>query len=89
MARIIVDPTEVRGVSSKFTSKKGEMQGLVSQARSMMSNLQGNWKGQRATTTFSEWSNLQKNLDTAIETLEHASQVLKAAANDFAAVDGQ
>ena len=89
MARIIVDPTEERGVSSKFTSTQGEMQGLVSKARSMMSNLQANWKGQRANTTFTEWQNLQKNLDTAIQTLERASVVLKSAADEFASVDGQ
>jgi len=87
MAQIIINPEEVDGVSSQFGTKRGEMESVVNQAKSMMNNLQGQWKGQRANKTFGEWSSLQPNLQAAIQTLQHASDVLKAAASDFRAAD--
>jgi WXG100 family type VII secretion target len=87
MAQIVINPEEVAAVSSQFMTKRGEMDAVVNQAKSMMTNLSGQWKGQRSNKTFAEWSSLQPNLVAAIATLERASLVLKAAAADFSAAD--
>lgn len=87
MTDIRINPDQVDSVSSQFASKRGELEGLVGQANSMMSSLQGAWTGARATKTYNEWESLKPSLTTAIQTLQHASDVLKAAASDFRAAD--
>ena len=87
MADIRINPDQVDSVSSQFTSKRGELEGLVSQANSLMSSLQGAWTGTRATKTYNEWESLKPSLTTAIQTLQHASDVLKSAASDFRSAD--
>ncbi len=87
MADIRINPDQVDSVSSQFASRRGELESLVGQANSLMSSLQGAWTGSRATKTFNEWESLKPSLNTAIQTLQHASDVLKSAATDFRNTD--
>ena len=87
MADIRINPDQVDSISGQFGSKRGELEALVAQANSLMSSLQGAWTGSRANKTFQDWESLKPSLTSAIQTLQHASDVLKAAAADFRAAD--
>ncbi len=87
MADIRINPDQVDGVSGQFASKRGELEGLVGQANSLMASLQGAWTGARANKTQQEWESLKPSLTSAIQTLQHAADVLKAAAADFRSAD--
>ena len=84
---IRVDPEQVDSVSNQFASKRGELESLVSQAQSVMTNLQSGFTGKRATAIFNEWNGMQPNLKNAIESLQQASDLLRRAATDFRAAD--
>jgi WXG100 family type VII secretion target len=87
MSVIRIDPAQVEGTGSQFITKGGELEALVSQAKGMMNNLQGQFTGQRAQKIFSEWESMQGNLRSAVGTLEQAGNLLKRAASDFSRVD--
>ena len=88
MADIRINPAEVDGVGGQFTTKAGELDGLIQQANSMMNNLRPTFTGNRANKAFGEWEGMQTNLRNAVEVLNQASRTLKEAASAFAAVDG-
>jgi len=81
MPQIIVDPDQVDSTGSQFSTKRGELESLLSNARSLMS------KGQRATAIFNEWNGMQTSLNNAVTALQQASDLLKRAATDFRAAD--
>ena len=87
MADIRINPDQVEGIGGQFGSKRGELEALVGQANSLMSSLQGAWTGTRATKTFNEWETLKPSLTNAVQTLQQASNMLKAAATAFRGVD--
>lgn len=87
MSVIRIDPAQVESTGNQFISKGGELEALVSQAKSTMNSLQGQFTGQRAQKIFSEWEGMQGNLRSAIGTLEQAGNLLKRAAGDFSRVD--
>lgn len=87
MAKIQIDPDQVESVSGQFSTKRGELDALIGQSNNLMKGLQGAWTGSRATKTFSEWESLRPNLQAAEETLQRASELLKAAAADFRSAD--
>lgn len=87
MAEIKINPDQVDSTASQFASRRGELEALVSQANGLMNSLQGAWTGLRATKTYNEWESLKPSLTGAINTLQHASDVLKAAAQDFRSAD--
>ncbi len=65
----------------------GEVGQLVSQARSMMGNLETTFKGKRAGQIFSEWDQMLPSLNSAVQSLEAAGRLLTTAADDFSAAD--
>jgi len=53
----------------------------------MMSNLESQFRGIRASKIFGEWNDMQRSLDAASETLKRAGDLLGRAATDFSEVD--
>jgi uncharacterized protein YukE len=70
-----------------FVQMSGDVDGLVSSARSTMSALEGQFKGVRATKIFGEWDSMQRGLDSAVESLRTAGELLNQAAKAFSDVD--
>ena len=89
MTIIRLDPAVVEGTGSQFISRRADLEGLVSQAKSLMNSLQGQFTGQRATRIFSEWDQMQPNLQNAIQSLQVAGDLLKRAAAEFSSVDSK
>jgi WXG100 family type VII secretion target len=87
MTVIRIDTAQVESTGSQFISKRGELEALVSQAKSMMTTLQGQFTGTRAQRIFSEWEGMQPSLQSAIQTMEQAGTLLKRAATDFGQAD--
>lgn len=87
MTTIRIDTAQVESTGGQFATKRGELESLTSQARSMMNALQGQFTGVRANRIFAEWEGMQPNLQAAIETLQAASDLLKRASADFSMVD--
>jgi len=87
MGDIRINPDQVENTGNQFNAKRGELDGLISQANSYMKSLQGSWTGQRATKTFSQWEEMQPSLKAASETLSAAGGLLKSAATEFRSVD--
>jgi WXG100 family type VII secretion target len=87
MTNIVVPTAEVDAAGQQFITKSGEVDALVKQAQSLMNNLQGQFKGQRATRINSEWQGMQQQLVNAIQTLQTTGHWLKKAATDFTNVD--
>lgn len=88
MADIRINPAEVKDVGGKFTTKAGELDGLIKEANNMMTNLRSTFTGNRANKAFGEWEGMQTNLQNAVKALHDASDTLKRAASDFETVDG-
>ena len=89
MADIRINPDDVDSTGGQFGSKRGELEALVGQANKLMAMLQGAWTGNRAQKTFNEWETLKPSLTKAVQTLQRASELLKAAAADFRAADSR
>jgi WXG100 family type VII secretion target len=87
MAQILVDPDQVDGTSTQFSTKRGELETLINNARTMMTNLQASFKGQRSNAIMGEWNGMQTGLNNAVAALQQASDLLKRAAADFRAAD--
>ena len=87
MTQIVVEPQQLADVGNQFQSKRGELETLIQQAKTYVNNLQGAWKGNRATTFFSNYASMEPNLKAAMETLQRTSELLKTASADFAQVD--
>ncbi len=87
MTVIRLDPAEVQDTGGKFVKMQGEVQGLVTQARGMMSNLQSQFTGMRADKIFRDWDSMQRGLDAAIQSLEDAGTLLNRAGQEFYDVD--
>jgi len=87
MTIIKIDPREVQDTGSKFIKMQQEVEGLVSQARGMMSNLESQFAGARATKIFGQWNDMQRSLDAASETLKRAGDLLNSAGQEFYDVD--
>jgi len=87
MPVIRIDTAQVDSTGTQFLSKRGDLEGLVSQARSLMNSLQGQFTGHRASAIFAEWESMQPNLQAAIVTLQQAGDLLKRASQEFQIVD--
>jgi WXG100 family type VII secretion target len=87
MAQILVDPDQVDSTSAQFNTKRGELDTLINNARTMMNNLQASFKGQRSNAIMGEWQGMQSNLNNAVASLQQASDLLKRAAADFRSAD--
>lgn len=87
MSVIKIDPGEVQSTGGQFLKMQSEVEGLVSKARSDMSNLEGQFTGVRAGKIFGQWRDMQGSLTSAINTLQEAGNLLNRAAQDFSEVD--
>jgi len=90
MAQIVVTPEQVSDFGTKFSNSSTQVQDLLNQVQNLVSTLQGGaWKGIRANKFYGDWSSMKPQVAKAIETLNQAGQILKAAGNAFGGVDNQ
>lgn len=87
MTVIRIDPGEVTKTGSDFRNMSGDVEGLVSRAKGMMGSLEGQFTGTRATKIFSQWHEMEPSLQSAINTLKSAGDLLSSASEDFGSVD--
>ncbi len=87
MTKITITPGDVVSTGNQFHTKRGDLEGLVSQANSLMNSLQGAFTGQRATRIFGEWADMQPNLTAAVQSLQVAGDLLKRAGAAFSDAD--
>lgn len=87
MGVIRIDPGVVQGTGTEFNNMSQEVAGLVNRAKTVMTDLQTQFTGTRATNIFREWGDMLPSLDAAIRSLESAGQLLSKAADDFSTVD--
>lgn len=87
MTLIQINTEEVTKTGNDFNSMHGEVMNLVNRANSMMSSLEAQFKGQRATKIFGEWQEMRPRLESSIQSLEMAGSLLNRAATDFSQVD--
>ena len=84
---IRIDPGQVSGVGSQFMCRQSDLEALVTQARSLMSSLEGQFTGQRAQRIYQEWDGMQPSLNAAIQSLGQAGQLLQRASTAFSETD--
>ena len=89
MSVIRIDPAEVTKTGTDFRNMAGDVDGLVSRAKGMMSSLEGQFTGSRATKIFGQWHEMAPSLQSAIETLRSAGALLGSAAEDFSTADSR
>ena len=90
MPQIVVTPEQVSDFGTKFSNSSTQVQDLLNQVQNLVSTLQGGaWKGNRANKFYGDWGSMKPQVAKAIETLNQASQMLKAAGQAFGGVDNQ
>lgn len=87
MTQISINTDEVVSAASRFDKERGDLEALLGNARALMNNLQGQFKGQRAQKIFGTWQDIQPSLNGAVQALEAAGKLLKQAAADFSQAD--
>jgi len=87
MTLIQINTEEVSRTGTDFNRLRGEVESVVTNAKNMMSSLEGQFKGQRAGKIFSQWHEMEPSLQSAVQALEAAGALLIRAADDFGTVD--
>jgi WXG100 family type VII secretion target len=87
MTQISINTDEVTSAASRFDKERGDLETLLGNTRTLMNNLQGQFKGQRAQKVFGTWQDIQPNLNGAVQALDAAGKLLKQAASDFSQAD--
>ena len=87
MTVIRIDPGEVTKTGSDFRNMSGDVESLVSRAKGMMGSLEGQFTGARASKIFGQWHEMEPSLQSAINTLQSAGDLLASASQDFSSVD--
>ena len=90
MPQIIVTPEQVQDFGTKFGNSSNQVQDLLNQVQNLVNTLQGGqWKGNRANKFYGDWGAMKPQVVKAIQTLNDAGQILKAASTAFGGVDNQ
>jgi len=87
MSEIRINTGDVTRTGADFGKMSEEVGSLVSRAKSMMGNLQGQFTGARSKRIFDQWDQMAPSLQSAIETLGSAGRLLGSAAEDFNSAD--
>jgi len=87
MSVIRIDPAEVTKTGTDFRNMSTDVDGLVSRAKGMMSSLESQFTGTRATKIFGQWHEMMPSLQAAINTLQSAGDLLSSASTDFSNAD--
>lgn len=87
MSVIRIDPGEVTKTGGDFRNMSGDVEGLVSRAKGMMSSLESQFTGTRAGKIFDQWREMMPSLQAAINTLQSAGDLLSSASKDFSDAD--
>lgn len=84
---IRIDTGQVQGVGTQFMSRQSDLEALVTQARALMNSLEGQFTGTRAQRIFQEWQQMQPSLNSAVQSLGQAGQLLQRASTAFSETD--
>ena len=87
MTVIRIEPGEVTRTGTDFRNMSGDVESLVSRAKGVMSSLEGQFTGARASKIYSQWHEMEPSLQSAINTLRSAGDLLASAAQDFSSAD--
>jgi len=87
MSEIRINTGDVSQTGVDFGNMSNDVEGLVSRAKGMMGNLQGQFTGARSKRIFDQWDQMVPGLQSAIETLRSAGRLLGSAAEDFYSAD--
>ena len=86
---ILVNTEQVKATGAEFLKKKAELDELLGRAKAQMEQLRSEFQGMRATKINDEWTQMIPTLQTSINNLEQAGNLLNRAATDFSSVDSQ
>ena len=89
MSEIRINTGDVTRTGVDFRNMSEEVDSLVSRAKGMMGNLQGQFTGARSKRIFDQWDQMAPSLQSAIETLRSAGALLGSAAEDFSTADSR
>ena len=88
MAKIVVTPEQMQDFGTKFGNSSTQVQDLLNQVQNLVNQLQGGqWAGNRANKFYGDWGAMKPQVVKAIQTLNQAGQILKAAGTAFGGVD--
>ncbi len=87
MPQIIVSPEELSSVGAQLRQKTDEVELLIAQANSVTEAMLSNWRGNRAGKFSGDWLRMRSDLNSAIQVLHQASELLSRAAQDFQNAD--
>ena len=87
MTDIRINPDDVTRTGTDFGKMSNEVEGLVSRAKGIMSSLESQFTGARATKIYGQWHDMEPGLRSAVDTLKSAGDLLGSAARDFDAAD--
>ena len=89
MTVIRIEPGEVTRTGNDFQKMSVDVESLVSRAKGVMSSLESQFTGARASKIYSQWHEMEPSLKSAIDTLQSAGRLLSSAAEDFSSVDSR
>jgi WXG100 family type VII secretion target len=84
---IQIDTEQVAQTGTQFNSTRNQVEELVNRANSMMTSLEGQFKGARAERIFADWREMMPRLQAGVQSLEMAGALLSRASADFFQVD--
>ena len=87
MSVIRIEPGEVTRTGNDFRNMSGDVEALVSRAKGVMSSLESQFTGGRATKIYGQWHEMMPSLQAAANTLKSAGELLASAAEDFSNAD--
>ncbi|HEY4666970.1 MAG TPA: WXG100 family type VII secretion target [Anaerolineales bacterium] len=89
MADIRINPGDVTKTGNDFMKMSEDVEGLVSRAKGIMSSLESQFTGARATKIYGQWHDMVPGLASAVNTLQSAGGLLSSAAEDFSTADSR
>lgn len=87
MATIQITPENVTRAGKDIQAKKQEIIDIISRARTLMTSLRGEFKGNLADQIFANWDGLQGEINKSFDTLDRAGQIMTKASDAFTQVD--
>jgi len=89
MARIHIDPQQVRSVASTFKQKSQESQQMISQLENQINSMQAEWEGMSAQKFYGDFEQWRSSMKQFTQILDGIGQQLDQIATRLATADGQ
>mgnify|MGYP004463724587 FL=1 len=89
MARIALTTEELRGASTNFSTKAGELRELLNYLRQQVNSLESTWDGAAQNQFFVTFDEIAKNMDQIPEAIENIGNQLSAVATTMENTDNE